>query len=133
MENIGKLINRLVATFTIIGVLLTIEDGGVLGGDQELAQNGYSKLSYLQRDCDVTVGDLIVTSGLGQIYPRDLIIGEVIEIRAESQDISLYAVIDPSADVLGCTDVFVVTYFPSQGTVVNGEIVIVPPSSSDAE
>jgi len=109
------------------------KDGGVLGGDQELAQNGYAKLSYLQRDCDVTVGDLIVTSGLGGIYPRNLIIGEVIEIRAESQDISLYAVIDPSADVLGCTDVYVVTDFPGQGAVVDGEIAILPPSPSDAE
>ena len=109
------------------------KDGGVLGGDQELAQTGYTKLSYLQRDCDVTVGDLIVTSGLGGIYPKNLIIGEVAEIRAESQDISLYAVINPSADVNGCTDVYVVTEFEGQGSVVDGEILILPPSSSDAE
>ncbi len=109
------------------------KDGGVLGGDQELAQTGYAKLSYLQRDCDVTVGDLIVTSGLGGIYPKNLIIGEVTEIRAESQDISLYAVINPAADVNGCTDVYVVTDFEGQGAVVDGEIAILPPSSSDAE
>lgn len=109
------------------------KDGGVLGGDQELAQTGYTKLSYLQRDCDVTVGDLIVTSGLGGIYPKNLIIGEVTEIRAESQDISLYAVINPSADVSGCTDVYVVTEFEGQGSVVDGEIIITPPSPSDAE
>ncbi len=109
------------------------KDGGVLGGDQELAQNGYTKLSYLQRDCDVTVGDLIVTSGLGGIYPKNLIIGEVTEIRAESQDISLYAVINPTSDVIGCTDVYVITYFEGQGAVVDGELAIYPPSSSDAE
>lgn len=102
-------------------------DGGVLGGDQELARNGYTKLSYLQRDCDVTAGDLIVTSGLGGIYPKDLIIGEVLEIKAESQDISLYAVIEPAADVTGCTDVFVLTYFEGQGAVVNGELATTAP------
>ncbi len=109
------------------------KDGGVLGGDQELAQNGYTKLSYLQRDCDVTIGDLIVTSGLGGIYPKNLIIGEVTEIRAESQDISLYAVINPTSDVIGCTDVYVITYFEGQGAVVDGELAIQPPSASDAE
>lgn len=108
-------------------------DGGVLGGDQELAQVGYTKLSYLQRDCDVTIGDLIVTSGLGGIYPKNLIIGEVVEIRAEAQDISLYAVINPTADVTGCTDVYVITSFEGQGAVVNGELLILPPSPSDAE
>ena len=60
-------------------------DGGVLGGDQELAQTGYTKLSYLQRNCDVTVGDLIVTSGLGCIYPKNLIIGEVTESKVLSK------------------------------------------------
>ncbi|MBQ9993631.1 MAG: rod shape-determining protein MreC, partial [Clostridia bacterium] len=90
-------------------------DGGVLSGDSELAKNGFTKLSYLQRDCDVTAGDIIVTSGLGGIYPKNLIIGEVSEIKAESQDISLYAVITPLADITACTDVYVITYFDGQG------------------
>ncbi len=109
-------------------------DGGVLGGDMALAASGCTKLSYLQRDCDVTVGDIIVTSGLGCIYPKNLIIGEVIEIKAESQDISLYAVIDPAADIINCTDVFVITYFEGQGAVVDGELAdIAITSSSDAQ
>lgn len=109
-------------------------DGGVLGGDMSLAASGLTKLSYLQRDCDVTVGDIIVTSGLGCIYPKNLVIGEVIEIKAESQDISLYAVISPADDVLNCTDVFVITYFEGQGAVVDGELAdIVITSSSDAQ
>jgi len=109
------------------------QDGGVLGGDQEYAQNGFTKLSYLQRDCDVTVGDLIVTSGLGGIYPKNLIIGEVTEIRAESQDISLFAVVRPAAAVESCTNVYVITYFEGQGAVVDGELAINAPSPSDVE
>ena len=81
----------------------------------------------------MTVGDLIVTSGLGGIYPKNLIIGEVTEIRAESQDISLFAVVQPAAEVESCTNVYVITYFEGQGAVVDGEIAIVPPSSSDAD
>ncbi len=109
-------------------------DGGVLGGDMSLAANGFTKLSYLQRDCDVTVGDIIVTSGLGCIYPKNLVIGEVTEIKAESQDISLYAVINPAADVINCTEVFVITEFEGQGAVVNGKLAdIMIASNSDVD
>lgn len=108
-------------------------DGGMLSGDLELAKSGYAKLSYLQRDCDVTSGDIIVTSGLGGVYPKNLIIGEVIEIKAEAQDISLYAIIDPLADIESCTDVFVLTHFAGQGAVVDGELAdMMVASSSDA-
>ncbi|MBE6754517.1 MAG: rod shape-determining protein MreC [Ruminococcaceae bacterium] len=113
-------------------------DGGVLGGDLELAKNGRTKLGYLQRDCDVTAGDIIVTSGLGGIYPKNLIIGEVAEIKAEAQDISLYAIITPSANVTECTDVFVITYFDGQGAVVEGELaedgtLTLPSLTSDSD
>ncbi|MBP3414972.1 MAG: rod shape-determining protein MreC [Clostridia bacterium] len=97
-------------------------DGGVLGGDLALAKNGTCKLSYLARDCEVAAGDIIVTSGLGCIYPKNLVIGEVTEILAESQDISLYAIIQPAADITGCIDVFVISSFNGQGAVVNGEL-----------
>ncbi len=131
---ISSKVTTILSPSTDVGALdKRTQDGGVLGGDQEYAQNGFTKLSYLQRDCDVTIGDLIVTSGLGGIYPKNLIIGEVTEIRAESQDISLYAVVRPAADVIGCTEVYVITYFEGQGAVVDGEIAILPPSSSDVE
>lgn len=131
---ISSKVTTILSPSTDVGALdKRTQDGGVLGGDQEYAQNGFTKLSYLQRDCDVTIGDLIVTSGLGGIYPKNLIIGEVTEIRAESQDISLYAVVRPAADVTACTEVYVITYFEGQGAVVDGEIAILPPSSSDVD
>lgn len=99
-------------------------DGGVLSGDLELAKSGYAKLSYLARDCDVSTGDVIVTSGLGGIFPKNLVVGEVVEIRPEAQDISLYAVVKPLADIDGCTDVFVLTNFDGQGAVIDGELAL---------
>lgn len=101
-------------------------DGGVLIGDLELASQGYAKLAYLARDCDVTTGDIVVTSGLGGIFPKNLIIGEVVEIKPEPQDISLYAIIEPAADISGCTTVFVITDFDGQGAVVDGELNLFP-------
>ena len=97
-------------------------DSGILSGEESLAVKNLTKLRGLSRDCDVTAGDLVVTTGLGGIYPSNLIIGEVTEIKAESQDISLSAIIKPATDVKGCINVFVITYFDGQGSVVNGDL-----------
>ena len=63
------------------------------------------------------MGDIVVTSGFGSVFPANLIIGNVKEIRAESENISLYAVVEPTADVKGCTDVFIITEFEGQRSV----------------
>lgn len=98
-------------------------DGGVIIGDANLAKGGQTKLKYLKRDCDVTAGDIIVTSGLGGIFPDNLVIGEVIDVKPEAQDISLYAVIKPAADILECLDVIVLVSFDGQGSVVDPDIL----------
>ena len=92
-------------------------DGGTLFGELSAAKSGETRLNYLARDCEVTAGDIVVTSGFGSIFPRDVIIGEVKEILAESENISLYAVITPAADIKGCTDVFIITEFEGQRSV----------------
>lgn len=98
-------------------------DGGVIIGDAILSKQGYTKMKYLKRDCDVTAGDIIVTSGLGGIFPDNLVIGEVLDVKPEAQDISLYAVIKPAADILECLDVIVLVSFDGQGTVVDQDVL----------
>lgn len=97
-------------------------DGGTLFGEISSSKNGYTRLNYLSRDCEVTVGDIVVTSGLGSVFPKNLVIGEVHEIRAESENISFYAEIDPAADIKNCTDVFIITEFEGQNSVKNDSI-----------
>ncbi len=124
---ISSKVTTIISSASSVGAVdSSTRDGGVLVGDLELAAQGYAKLSYLARDCDVTTGDIIVTSGLGGIFPKDLILGEVLEIKPEAQDISLYAIIEPSADIGGCTTVFVITEFEGQGAVVDGELADLP-------
>lgn len=129
---ISSKVTTIISSASSVGAVdSSTRDGGVLIGDLELASQGYAKLSYLARDCDVTTGDIVVTSGLGGIFPKNLIIGEVIEIKPEAQDISLYAVIEPSADISGCTTVFVITDFDGQGAVVDGELAVFPEKTEE--
>ena len=92
-------------------------DGGTVFGEITSAKSGCTRLNYLSRDCQVTVGDIVVTSGFGSVFPENLIIGEVKEILAESENISLYAVVEPAADIKTCTDLFVITQFEGQRNV----------------
>ena len=55
--------------------------------------------------------------GFGSVFPANLIIGNVREIRAESENISLYAVVEPASDVKGCTEVFIITEFEGQRSI----------------
>jgi rod shape-determining protein MreC len=38
------------------------------------------KLDYVVKTSDVNVGDMVVTSGLGRVYPKGLPVGEVVEV-----------------------------------------------------
>ncbi len=68
-------------------------------------------MSGLSKDTAVAVGGIVCTSGLGGIFPRDLIVGTVTEIKNETADVSLYAVIEPVVDVNTVNDVFIITDF----------------------
>ena len=70
----------------------------------------------LQRDCAVSVGDYIVTAG-GSIFPKGLIVGKVSDLKQQTKDSSLYAVIDSAVDFDGLREVMVITYFSGQGYV----------------
>ena len=52
---------------------LIIEDGQLVG----------LKLYYLPKDADLQVGDVIVTSGLGGIFPKGLYVGKVLYLTDE--------------------------------------------------
>ena len=59
-------------------------DVGVVSGDASLAQDKNCKLEYLSNDKNLIKGDILVTSGLGGVYPPDFAVGKVVDIRSDS-------------------------------------------------
>jgi rod shape-determining protein MreC len=53
------------------------------------------KMTYLDRTSDIQVGDTILSSGLGGIYPKGIPIGKVELVGGERDPMSLYAVVRP--------------------------------------
>ncbi|MFI3141718.1 MAG: rod shape-determining protein MreC [Clostridia bacterium] len=87
----------------------------------EFSENGYCLMQPLTSDTAISPGSLIITSGIGGIYPGGMIIGTVIQIEDSKYDLSSYAVIEPGIDVTQLEDVYVITYFDSQGVTIIDE------------
>lgn len=95
-------------------------DTGIVTGAVDLAGLGRCKLAYLQRESSANAGDLVVTSG-GSIFPQDIVIGRIAEIAYEKGEISLFAVIEPAADIRSLTSVMVIKSFAGQEVPADDE------------
>lgn len=89
-------------------------DTGIVIGTVALSAEGKCKLSYIDRESAVARGDIIVTSGVGGVFPKGLMIGTVEEVQVESHGMSLYAVIEPVVEVPSVKDVIIITEFEGQ-------------------
>ena len=81
----------------------------------DYALKGSCLFSGLERTTAVSPGGIILTSGIGGIYPKGLIIGTVSEVCESGYDLSNYAVIEPGVNVKEIEDLFVITDFDGQG------------------
>lgn len=78
------------------------------------------KLDYVPKDADIAVGDTIVTSGLGGIFPRGLRVGIVTEIPDRATELFKTVRVRPFVDVTRLEQVFLLCIADS-----------LPPSLSD--
>lgn len=89
-------------------------DLGFVNSSVELAREGYCFMPGLSSSTAVTAGGIVCTSGVGGIFPRDLIIGTIVDVVDGTVDISASAIIQPSVDFSEITDVLIITAFDGQ-------------------
>lgn len=97
---------------------LRSRESGYVTNDADIVKKGFCRLSGLDRNTKVAKGGVIATAGVGGIYPRDLIIGTVREVKNGDTDISAYAVIEPNIDVTELTEALIMIGFEGQGIAV---------------
>lgn len=71
---------------------------GVVEGDYNLSLEGICKMLYIDEKSDIAVGDRILTSGFGGVYPRGLVVGYVKSVEKNAESRSLVAYITPAAN-----------------------------------
>ncbi len=71
---------------------------GVAEGDPSLRNGGNCRMTYINADADIRVGDRVYTSGSGSMYPSGLLLGTVVSIEADEATRTLVAEIEPAVD-----------------------------------
>lgn len=74
----------------------------------EFGNSGLVSLRPLEHGISVEVGDQVVTSGLGEIFPKGLPIGEIVEVSPGRFEKPAFALLKPYADLSRLEFVFVV-------------------------
>lgn len=93
------------------GICVRTDCAGILEGDFALMSQGRLKLSYLPDDAQLRPGDQILTSGQGDIYPPDLVVGRVEELRSDPSGMMRYAVLKPQVRLDSLVEVFIIKEF----------------------
>ncbi len=73
-----------------------------------LASARPAEFRYLPATHEILVGDRVVTSGLGHVFPEGLPIGEVVRVRMHESGLYQKAEVQPYADVRSLRHVFIV-------------------------
>ena len=91
---------------------------GVLTGDIELRNQGLCKITYLNSNTDLQIGDKIFTlGGQGSIYEKDLYIGEITDIAVDTSTGNLVATVTPKVDftnLSSISDVMIICGYEGQ-------------------
>ena len=86
----------------------TDETTGILQGITDSKNKNLTELSNIPIESAIKEGDKILTSGLGEMYPKEIRIGEVISVEVDNVGIMKRSVVKPYVDFNKLEELFVV-------------------------
>ena len=86
----------------------TGENTGILKGYKDRTNNNLTKVYNLPVDSTIQEGDVILTSGLGMLYPKEIKVGKVVSVEEDKVKVMKSAVVEPFVDFNKLDDLFVI-------------------------
>ena len=83
-------------------------DTGIVNGSSEYSDEGKTLIKYLPKNTQAKAGDIISTTGMGEIFPKDLIIGTIEKVETDSSGNYNYAVVKPVSEIAEVKTVFII-------------------------
>ncbi len=83
---------------------------GMVQGGYSTGLDGLLRMNYLPSSATIRNRDQVVTTG-STVYPRNLIIGYVVDAGFDDTGVAKYALLEPAADVRTLEQVFIVTEY----------------------
>lgn len=106
-----KVMTILHPSFNAAGVVSRTRDNGIITGSADYTADGLCILSNLARSTLSREGDQVITTGLGGVFPPDVLVGVIKELTPEASGKSTLAVIQPGADPRTVRHVFIITNY----------------------
>lgn len=86
---------------------------GVVQGSLNPSDKGSLRMSYLPSNAILRNNDQVVTTG-STVYPKDLIIGYIVNAGYDETGVSKFASLEPAANFESLEQVFIITQFDSE-------------------
>jgi rod shape-determining protein MreC len=104
---VGRVVQLLNDPASTVGaVVQRTRTAGLVEGDA----GGTVRFKFMARDgASVTLGDLVVTSGLGTTFPKGLPVGRVVKVEDKGSALFHFAVLAPAVDFSRVEEVLLVT------------------------
>ena len=83
-------------------------DTGVVCGDSLYSNEGKTVIKYLPKNTKAQVGDIISTTGMGEVFPKDLLVGTIESIHTDTSGNYNYAIVKPASEIAEVKTVFVI-------------------------
>ena len=112
-----------------VGAIIQRPESRVIGIMQgSVGVQTLAKMLNIPRDADVVVGDNVLTSGYGGLYPKGIVIGEVVEVTNEAGGLLKYATVKTAVDFYRIEEVLVIVN--SRETPPAPLNAVIPPSAN---
>ncbi len=99
---------------------------GMLQGQAD----GTLRLSYVSTDADVAVGDIVITSGIGGVFPKGLPLGTVTSVEKSDNDVYYTIVVRAQSTAENNEEVLVITSLNDDQTATDDEVASANESTS---
>ncbi len=97
------------------GRVARADTDAMLEGDFTLMLEGRLSLSYVSQSASLMAGDQVTTSGMGGVYPPDILVGTLLTLDTQEDGISWRGEVQPSADIDEVRFVYVIVDFDGGG------------------
>lgn len=106
--NYSRVATILSPSVSVACFVSSTRDTGVVCGDSLYSDDGNTVIKYLPKNTKAQVGDIVSTTGMGEVFPKDLLVGTIESIQTDTSGNYNYAVVKPASDIAEVKTVFVI-------------------------
>lgn len=107
-ENTSTVTTILDPSSSVSVSISTVNEPAILKGDLNLKSQNRLTLDFIPLDANISIADMLYTSGLGSTYPSSIPVGKIIEVVNNKNDMNRYAIVEPNVNIRTISEVGVI-------------------------